>query len=140
MYFSAISHRFGDINVSIVDLQKVLQVTSKISRNEAIRWPHCDKLASSESIKFVPSELSLFLDILTFKIVVLQRVGHGHGVLFSQCRRSMANIKICKSRPMRFCTSSNRFRYIKVTEYNVQCHSMANVKVYKRSFVHFYFR
>ena len=37
--------------------------------------------------------------VMTFKVFDLQKVGHSHGVLFSQCCPSMIDITIYKSRP-----------------------------------------
>ena len=46
---------------------------------------------------------------MTLQIVFLQKVGHGHGVLFLQCCRLMENKKIYKSCSVHFYASCNRF-------------------------------
>ena len=64
----------------------------------------------SKSIKVVRCicmfELALMVsEILMFQICYFQKVGQGHEYIFSQCRCSMANVKIYKSRLMHFHAS-----------------------------------
>ena len=46
-------------------------------------------------------------EIFTFQNGDFQKIGQGHRVQLSQCFYSIAKIKIYRSRPIRFCVSSN---------------------------------
>ena len=80
-------------------------------------------------------------EIFTFQIGDLQYVDHG--IEFSQCFHSMAEIKIYKSRSMHFCVISDCIREINVrflylqkvdqshtVQFSQRHHSMANIKIY----------
>ena len=105
-----------DINVSkFCNCKKQVNNTLYNFRNDAIRWK------ISKCIKVVRCIFSLVLTVLeifTFQIDDLQKVGKDHRVEFSQCFHSMTNIyQNLRSRPMKFCAISNCFRYIKVSNF-----------------------
>ena len=79
-----------------------------IFRNEAIRWQISE--STSHPMHFM---LALtILEMSTFQIFYLKKVGQSHGVPFSQCGHSMANMKICNSGSMHVFASTHHFRDI----------------------------
>ena len=93
VYFCANSHSFRDIKLCTFRLQKLGQGHWVNCHNEAFR------LHKSKSTKVVLCIFALALvnsDILTFQIVGLYKISHGHGLELLQWRPSMKNMKINK--------------------------------------------
>ena len=111
-HFTLVLNCFRYINISHFYLKKEVNVVRYDFRNGVICW-QISKFTKCNACIFFTLTLAVS-KIRTLKMFDLQKVGHGRGVLFSQCCPSMANINIYKSLLRHICASSHSFRDINV--------------------------